>query len=170
MLTSKTHTHDRVSGKEIKMNNFGSSLEDFYEKDVVCLRADNTVLEAAKLMLEHHVGNIVITDSTENAKKVPVGIITDRDIVLNSIAKDLAPEFLKLSDIMTDNLVTVTEGASLSDLVQLFTEEGVSRLPVVDDSGELKGILSSKRLFQYFAQGLCELSSLSSQREKRESH
>jgi CBS domain-containing protein len=118
-------------------------------------------------MLENHIGDIVVTES-HNGKTVPVGIVTDRDIVISSVAKKLAPETLKLSEIMTKKMVTATEGSNLSDLVQLLTDEGISRLPIVDSDGALKGILTSKRLFQYFAEGICELSSLSNQQQRRE--
>jgi CBS domain-containing protein len=165
--TAKTHTHSRIKNKEKTLDAFGLPLTDLYEKNVVCLKSDHTVWDAANLMLENHIGDIVVTES-HNGKTVPVGIVTDRDIVISSVAKKLAPETLKLYEIITKKMVTATEGSNLSDLVQLLTDEGISRLPIVDSDGALKGILTSKRLFQYFAEGICELSSLSNQQQRRE--
>jgi len=168
LRSSRIHSHTRMRNKEkISADTFGLSLKELYEKDVVCLKSSDTVFDAAQLMLENHIGDIVVT-AIRDGKNVPVGIVTDRDIVIHSIAKKLAPESLKLSEIMTKKLVTVTEGSSLSDLVQLMTDEGINRLPIIDEMGALKGILTSKRLFQYFAQGLCELTSLSVQQQSRE--
>jgi CBS domain-containing protein len=164
---SKTHTHSRIKSQETKMKSFGPSLDQLYEKDVVCLKASNTVFDAAKEMLENHVGDVVVVEE-KNGKTVPVGMVTDRDIVISSIAKKLNPESVLLSEIMANNIVTASEEANLSDLIKCIYDEGVSRLPIVDSSGTLKGVLSSKRLFQYLAQGLCELSSLSVQQQQRE--
>ncbi|MEK6774094.1 MAG: CBS domain-containing protein [Bdellovibrionota bacterium] len=161
-----THNHSRVKGK--KMELLAQSLSQFYEKDVVCLTINDTIFDAAKLMLEKHIGDIVITDENADRSPIPVGIITDRDIVVNSVAKKLDPASVKLSAVMTEQLVTATEESSLTDLVQLMTDEGISRLPIVDSGGALVGILSSKRIFQYFAQGLCELSSLTVRQQQRE--
>lgn len=164
---SKVHSHSRVKSNQNKKGTFSLSLDQLYEKDVVCLKPDDTVYDAAREMLENHIGDIVITQE-ENGKTMPVGIVTDRDLVINATAKKLDPETIKLSDIMSKKVITATEDDDLTTLVRLVVDEGVSRLPIVDEAGNLAGILSSKRLFQYFAQGLCELSSISVQQQQRE--
>lgn len=165
--TQQSHSHNRIKASGAVKGAFAPLMEQLCEKDVVCLKSSDTIFDAAERMCADHVGNVVIVDE-KNGKKIPVGMLTDRDIVINSIAKKLKPESVKISDIMSKKVVTATDDIEISELIQLITTEGVSRLPIVDSSGALIGILSSKRLFQYMAQGLCLLSSLSIQQQKRE--
>lgn len=162
---SKSQASQLSSSKGI----FFTSLAELYEKKVVCLKPEDTVFDAAKEMLNYDIGDIVIAEEKEGMT-YPVGIVTDRDIVINATAKKMDPEQVKLSDIMSKNLITAREEDSLNTLVSLLSEEGVRRLPIVDNEGVLKGILSSKRLFKYFAQGLCELSSISSLHQEQKAH
>lgn len=159
--------HQHTEMRESRGEPFAPTVKDFYEKDVVCLTPEDSVYDAAKLMLSHHVGDVVIT-ADRDGRVVPVGIITDRDIVVSAVAKGVDPNKMKISEILKADIVTATEQHALSELVQMMVAEGISRLPIVNDYGALKGILSSKRLFQFFAQGLCELTELSRQQKKRE--
>jgi len=169
MKQTKTHMqHMRMKTNIQKKEIFGASLSELYEKDVVCLKSTDSISDAATQMLEKHVGDIVIIEDRDDGKVVPIGMVTDRDIAIKSIAKMFDPESINLSDIMSKKIVTATENDDMSTLVKRLVDEGVSRLPIVDDTGALKGILSSKRLIQFFAQGLCELSSISLQQQKRE--
>jgi predicted transcriptional regulator len=163
----QSHSHNRIKASGADKATFAPLMEQLCEKDVVCLKPSDTIFDAAERMCADHVGNVVIIDE-RSSKKIPVGMLTDRDIVINSIAKKLNPESVQISDIMSKKVVTASEDIEISELIQLITTEGVSRLPIVDSSGALIGILSSKRLFQYLAQGLCLLSSLSIQQQKRE--
>lgn len=168
MKQTKTHTHDKMKTAKGRIGKLpGSSLADLFERDVVSLDADSTVFDAAEKMLENHIGNIVITE-LKNGKRIPVGILTDRDIVVCAIARRLEPETTSVAEIMTSDLVTATEDEDFAALVHLISDEGVSRLPIVDASGALTGVLTSKHLAQFFAQGLCQLSSLSRQQQSRE--
>jgi CBS domain-containing protein len=165
-MDSKTHDHSRL-GSELQKGTFNQSLEPLFERDVVCLTQNSSAFDAAMEMLKNHVGDVVVTDET-NGAQIPIGIVTDRDIVIHSIAKKRNPETVKLSEIMTSRIVTAFEEDDIGTLVKLMTEEGIGRLPIVDRSGALVGILSAKRLYQYLAQSLCELSSLSVQQQSRE--
>jgi CBS domain-containing protein len=162
----QSHDHLNSDSAE-KKHLLTSSMEQFYEKNVVCLNPNDTIADAAKLMLENHIGNIVVTDD-KDGKNIPVGIITDRDIVLCSTAKDLMPSTQMVKEVMTKNIETAGDHNDINDLVDLMVSRGISRLPIVDSFGELKGILTSKRIFQYFSRGLCELSSLSEKQQVRE--
>jgi CBS domain-containing protein len=95
-----------------------SLIHQLCEKDVVCLTPDATILEVAKNMLDEHIGDVVIIK--ENAgKSVPVGIVTDRDIVINTIAKQVSPENVRMSEIMTHNIVTANENEDLLEVVEI---------------------------------------------------
>lgn len=161
------HDHARLKDGE-NSDRVMPSVERFYERDVVCMSSTDTVMAAAKSMRENHIGDVVITEN-RNGKAIPVGIVTDRDLVVGCIADGKDLNTCQLSELINGKVITAREDDSVSDLVKLMVNEGISRLPIVDENGELAGILSSKRLFQFFAQGLCELTTISRQQQERES-
>lgn len=97
--------------------------------------------EAARLMRAHHVGSLVVADDTP-AGRVPVGMLTDRDIVMTVVAKDVDPRTLQVQDVMSADLVTVRSDASVIDLLRTMRAKGLRRLPVTDDAGVLVGLVS----------------------------
>jgi CBS domain-containing protein len=117
------------------------------ERDVICAGAETTVQAAAALMRRHHVGCIVIVDES-TAGRVPAGIVTDRDIVIEVSALDLDPKVITIGDICTPNLQVVREGDGLLDAADIMRGRGVRRLPVVNERGELTGIISIDDLFE----------------------
>lgn len=100
-----------------------------------------SVVAAAQLMREDHVGSLVVVDE-ENGSRQVRGIITDRDIVMSVVATGLHPEPLCLEDIMSDRLVTAHEADSLLDVMRAMREHGVRRVPVVGVQDELVGLLT----------------------------
>lgn len=99
------------------------------------------VNEAARLMRTHHVGSLVVVDDTP-AGRVPVGILTDRDIVTTVVAKDVDPRTLQVQDVMSADLVSVKSDASVIDLLRTMRAKGLRRLPVTDAAGTLVGLVS----------------------------
>jgi CBS domain-containing protein len=110
-------------------------------RKVVTVSAAANVAEAAVLMREHHIGTIVVTDARDGTV-VPVGILTDRDIVVETVASGLDPETVKVGEIAQRRLVTVTSDTSCSQVVREMAINGVRRLPVVNADGTLGGIVS----------------------------
>lgn len=145
----------------------GLSIAELFERNPIWLRTSATLLEAAQLMARNHIGDIIVIKE-QNDRLVPVGMLTDRDLVVKGVAHRIAAETVRVSDLMTLEVITAKESASLSEVMHLMSDNGVSRLPIVAENGSLVGILTSKRLFQYLAQGLCELSMLSRQQLERE--
>lgn len=117
------------------------------ERDVICAGSETTVQAAAKLMRHHHVGCLVIVDQSDG-RRVPVGIVTDRDIVVEVSALDLDPNVITIGDIGTPELEVVREGEGLLETVEIMRFKGVRRLPVVSEGGELTGIVSIDDLFE----------------------
>ncbi|MCI1192087.1 CBS domain-containing protein [Calidifontimicrobium sp. SYSU G02091] len=111
------------------------------------------VNEAAQLMRSHHVGCLVVTDDTP-AGRVPVGILTDRDIVTAVVAKDVDPRTLRVEDVMSADLVVVPEDASVIDLLRTMRSKGLRRLPVVDAQGLLAGLVTLDDLLGIIAEEL----------------
>jgi CBS domain-containing protein len=125
----------------------------FCNREVIIAEKGCTVTEVAKLMRHHHVGDVVIVDSN-GGKTKPLGILTDRDIVIELIACDVALDTVAAGDVMSYELVTARETDSIWDTLQRMRAKGVRRMPVVNDTGELEGILSIDDLLELFAEEL----------------
>ncbi|MCT9809045.1 CBS domain-containing protein [Acidovorax sp. Be4] len=108
---------------------------------------------AAKLMREYHVGALVVVDETQDLRTV-AGLLTDRDIVISVIAPELAPETLRVGEVMSAKPVTVTEDASLLDVMRSMRAHGVRRIPVVTDQQELVGLVALDDILEVLAQEL----------------
>jgi len=110
-------------------------------KDVMTARptsvaGDAMVVEAARKMLSEDVGSLPVVDN-----ELLVGMVTDRDLVLKVIAKDLDPHKVAVSDVCSERPVIAEPEESLEDALQRMAAEQVRRLPVVTD-GRLVGILA----------------------------
>jgi CBS domain-containing protein len=135
-------------------------ISEFCHRDVVWATRDTTVTEAANLMRKHHIGDVIIIE-TRNGKRIPVGIVTDRDIVIEVIAAGIDPSLLKLGDLRLAPLVTVDEGASYAQTVSRMSVEGVRRMPVVGTDGALTGIITLDDMLWQLAAPLAALAGLS---------
>ena len=114
---------------------------EFCNRDVVIVDKDAQVLEAAQLMRSHHVGDLVVIEERAG-KRIPVGIITDRDIVIEVVAKNITLDAVSIGDVMSFELTTVSEDDDIFDTVKLMRTRGIRRVPVVDKQGALVGILA----------------------------
>jgi CBS domain-containing protein len=128
---------------------------------------DETVQGAALLMRKHHVGDVVVIDQASGLR-VPVGIITDRDIVISVIALGLDPASLLVSDIMSDELLTANEDDDVNETIDRMRFRGIRRVPVVDASGHLTGIVSVDDVLEFLAEEMGELSRISSHQQAHE--
>ncbi|HVO89222.1 MAG TPA: CBS domain-containing protein [Casimicrobiaceae bacterium] len=143
---------------------------DVCKRDVVCAAGDTTVATAAKLMRAHHVGDVVVVDR-QDAERMPIGIVTDRDIVIEVLALDVDPTSVKLSDLVSwGQLATVQETDTDADTLRRMHDKGVRRMPVVNGAGVLVGIISIDDFLPRFVSELAELADLverSTQRERQ---
>jgi CBS domain-containing protein len=135
------------------------AISEFCHRDVVCATREMTVTEAANLMRQHHIGDVIIVE-THDGKRIPVGIVTDRDIVVEVIAAGIDPRLLKLGDLRLAPLVTVGENASYAETVSRMSVEGVRRMPVVDADGALAGIITLDDMLWQLAAPLAALAGL----------
>ncbi|MEK6735711.1 MAG: CBS domain-containing protein [Pseudomonadota bacterium] len=104
------------------------------------MQRDETVLEAARLMREHHVGDVVVVED-RNGTRVPVGIVTDRDLIMEIMALGLDQTVITVGDIMEQELVTAKGSTGIFEAVQYMRHKTVRRLPIVDENGALIGFL-----------------------------
>lgn len=110
---------------------------------VVTVRPFEELTAAARLMRENHIGYLVVVepDLGDTAVK-PVGVLTDRDIVVAVVARETDPRSLRVGDVMTRQPVVAAEGDSIATALQEMRRIGVRRLPVVGQRGQLVGVLS----------------------------
>src|SRR5690242_5733986 len=109
---------------------------------VIQADASMTVTEAAGIMRRHQAGCLVVTRE-EKGRTLPVGIVTDRDLVTRSIAAHFDPATTTIECVMSAPLLCCPPGATLDEIVDTMQERGVRRLPLVDLAGALVGIVST---------------------------
>ncbi len=125
---------------------------------VVTAEESTNLTEAARLMRHYGVGNLVIT-RVDGGGTQPIGIVTDRDIVVHAIACKLDPETISVSDLCTREPATVNAEADLFEITAVMKEYGVRRVVVTRDS-ELVGIISMDNVIEAMAEQLNNLSEM----------
>jgi CBS domain-containing protein len=136
--------------------------------ETVFCKRDESVQGAALLMRKHHVGDLVVVDKVEGNERVPVGIVTDRDIVVSVIALGLDPASLQVGDIMSDDLLTTSELDDVYATIERMRFRGIRRVPVVNAAGGLTGIVSADDLLEFLAEEMGDLSRISSHQQAHE--
>jgi CBS domain-containing protein len=131
----------------------------FCNRNVVCAMRDTTIVEAAHLMRHHHVGDVIVVDPVDGGRQ-PIGIVTDRDIVVEVVSAGLDPKLVKVGDLLLQPLVTVDERVGYAETIRIMTAKGVRRMPVVSEAGLLVGIITLDDLLHQLAVPLAELSDL----------
>jgi CBS domain-containing protein len=144
------------------------SAGEYCNREVVVVSKSEPVSEAISLMRSHHVGDVIVVDTTA-AGMIPLGILTDRDIVLEILAEGVDLETVSIGDVMSYDLVTVTEDTKLIDTIKLMRDKGVRRIPVVNQQGVLVGLMSVDDLLELLAEQLADIVSLISKEQSRES-
>jgi CBS domain-containing protein len=135
--------------------------------EVITVQRDATVLHAAMLMRQYHVGDVVVIENRKN-KSIPIGIVTDRDIVVELVATELDCEVITVGDIIITKLIVVKESAGMFESMQLMADKGIRRLPVVDDDGGLVGIITLDDLLLLLSKELATLTKLVTREQKNE--
>jgi CBS domain-containing protein len=125
-------------------------------REVVVTDKNATLVETAKLMRSQHVGDVVVVEERPDGI-YPVGILTDRDIVVELIADEVDLAAVSVGDVMTFELVTASEADDLFDTIKRMRNKGIRRLPVVAGNGTLVGILTVDDLIDLVAEQLTDL-------------
>ncbi|SNS55046.1 CBS domain-containing protein [Noviherbaspirillum humi] len=114
--------------------------------NVITCGKDMPLPEVAALMRRHHVGDVVVVEG-EGSGARPIGIITDRDIVVETIALQLDVTVFTAGDMMSSPLVAVSETDGILESLRLMRAHNIRRLPVLAQSGGLYGIVSADDVF-----------------------
>jgi CBS domain-containing protein len=136
-------------------------------KRVVSCTADATLPEVAALMRKHHVGDVVVVENKDGGQ-VPVGIVTDRDIVIEAIALDLDAEVFTAGDMMTTPVLSVREDEGFVETLRLMRHHRVRRMPVVTASDSLYGIVTADDIINLLALELSLMTGAIAQQPTRE--
>jgi CBS domain-containing protein len=139
--------------KEVPMRARTVTVRDLSAHEVVTVTPTTTLAECAQIMRAQHVGSVVVIDD-QGQRDNPRGIVTDRDIVIETVAVGLDPATLTAGDVMTTPLATVRDGDDILDALARMREHGVRRLPVLDDAGHLSGIVAVDNLLEAMAEQL----------------
>lgn len=134
-----------------------ANIGEICSREVVVATREMTVTEAAKLMRQHHVGSLVVVDQKNGGGGLPVGIVTDRDIVVEVTAMELNPAVITAGDIMGPELTTARQDEGVLETMEIMRYKGVRRLPVVDHAGRLIGIVAIDDLLEILAEEMTEL-------------
>ena len=141
---------------------------DICVREVVTCNRDTKIDEVAQLMRQHHVGDVVVMEESKG-KRLPAGIITDRDIVTSVIALDLDPTIFSAGDLVIRKVVTAREDLGVFEAMQKMRKQGIRRMPVVNQEGTLTGIVSVDDLIQLLAAEMSELAKLIFKEQAEES-
>jgi CBS domain-containing protein len=136
-------------------------LKNLCHRHVVHIQADASVLDAAHLMREKHVGDVVVVDGDHGILR-PIGMLTDRDIVTLVVGEDIAPDSVRVSDVMAHNPKVIHQFDEVFTAIERMREAGVRRLPIVDDRGHLVGIVTADDIQQILSRMQSSLAAISS--------
>ena len=143
------------------------SAGEYCNRDVVVIDETESVREAITLMRTHHVGDVVVVEKKEDACK-PLGILTDRDIVMEILAEGVDLDAVNIGDVMSYELETVGEDVKLLDAINVMRTKAVRRLPVVNAQGGLVGILAVDDILELISEQLSGLVGLIARQRNQE--
>jgi CBS domain-containing protein len=141
---------------------------EFCNRTVVIARRAEPLLDALARMRDHQVGCVVVVEDDEVGVK-PVGLLTDRDVVLRLVdAPELELQRLRVDDVVAGELVQAWESDDLIDAIKRMRAYGVRRLPVIDEGGRLAGIITFDDLVEFFSEQLLDLATLLGRERRHE--
>ena len=105
---------------------YSKPLQDMLNRDVITISPDVPVSEAAYLMMREDIGSLIVVDK----QRFPIGIVTDRDLVVSAIAEGKDPEDSIVEEIMTKDVIYVEEETNLLDILRTMSEYSIRRMPV----------------------------------------
>ena len=143
------------------------AIGEFCNREVIIASKNSTIKELTKLMRQHHVGDVVIVED-KAGHNIPVGIVTDRDIVLELVVEDVDLNACMAGDIMSFELVTVKESDGIWETLQQMRSKGIRRIPVVNEQNALVGIISADDLLELITEEMSDLVKIISRQQRKE--
>ena len=131
------------------------SLGNLCRREVVVVSQGTPIKKAVKFMEEKNIGSVIVVGSGK-----PLGIATDRDILLRVVNKGLDPEKSSVDDVMTKEIVTLKEGMGLFEALEQVKGKGIRRFPIVDARGNLKGIMTLDDIIYLLGKEMADVASI----------
>lgn len=145
------------------------SVGEYCNREVIVTEKETDVREAARLMRNFHAGDLVVVER-KGDENYPVGIVTDRDLVIEVLAEDAPLDLLTVADLMNPDLAIAQENEELWDVLNRMRTLGVRRMPVINDRGALVGILTMDDAVELIAEALSDMAQLVPREIKKEAH
>lgn len=143
------------------------STGEFCTREVVITEKGSSILTVAQLMRTYHVGDVIVVER-RGGQTVPVGVITDRDIVVEVIAQEVDLGSVTAGDVMSYDLLSVREDEGIWEVLLQMCDQGVRRVPVVNDDGGLEGVLALDDMIELLAEELTLLAKIAGSGQARE--
>jgi len=140
---------------------------EYCNRETVIAEKQMEILETAKLMRKHHVGDLIVVDR-RNGVTQPVGILTDRDLVVEVMAQEVPPRELTAADVMSLEIATVREDEGIWETLEKMRDLGVRRMPVVDQDESLVGLITMDDLLDLLAEAMDNVTKLIKGEVRRE--
>lgn len=137
-------------------------------REVVVAEKQMEVLDTAKLMRKHHVGDLVIVEKRNGVTR-PVGILTDRDLVVEVMAQEVPPGEVTAADVMSLDIATVRGEEGVWETLERMRDLGVRRMPVVDQDESLVGLITMDDLVELFTEAMDNMNQLIKGEVRKES-
>lgn len=144
---------------------------EFCNRRTVIAKRGEAIVDVARRMRDEHVGSVVVIDDLPDEKVVPVGMLTDRDIVVRVLAAtDRHLHSFRVADVMTEELIQVWEDDDVFDVLKRMRSFGIRRVPVVDVAGTLQGIIALDDIVEFLQEQLADMTTLLSRERSHEEH
>ena len=154
MIQSMRYIMEYLLTKGMMMN-----IGELCNRETIIVQKDENIVEAARLMRRFHVGDLIVVTKNDDSN-TPIGIVTDRDIVIEIVANNADPKTVKVVEIMSQELVTGSEEEGIHEIIERMRMHGIRRLPVVDKDGRLSGILSVDDILEFLGEEVDALTGL----------
>ena len=126
-------------------------------RKVITVDREIDIPVAARVMRDNHIGYLVVTDARSGGS-VPIGVITDRDIVVKVLAMDVDPHTLTVGDVMTPQPLIAANDDGIGETLRRMRQLGVRRVPVVGPGGRVSGVLSIDDVVDHLVGQLSDVS------------
>jgi CBS domain-containing protein len=127
-------------------NNNNNKVRDIASTAFVSLDEDTVVAQAAKALYEQETCTIVVTHyESTSGQRIPVGIVTERDIIFRVVAQNKGPYKITLKDIMSSPIITIDSDKSAKEAIAVLKENKINRLPIVNN-GALIGLVTTEMI------------------------
>lgn len=140
---------------------------EYCNRDVAIVGKTDSIFKAARIMRERHVGDVLVVES-RNGERTPIGILTDRDIVVGVLAGEVDIDTVTVEDVMNYKLITSKEDDDLMSTIKRMRVNGVRRVPIVNQNGGLVGILTVDDILDVITEQLTDIDQLITHERSKE--